>query len=69
MDKWVLSKDMKIKELISKTEAELRADLLKLQAEAVSLSLKIRTNQLKNVHQLRIIKKDIARIMTLLSTK
>ena len=60
---------MKIKELISKTEAELRADLLKLQAEAVSLSLKIRTNQLKNVHQLRIIKKDIARIMTLLSTK
>lgn len=69
MDKWVLYKDMKIKELISKTEAELRADLLKLQAEAVSLSLKIRTNQLKNVHQLRIIKKDIARIMTLLSTK
>lgn len=60
---------MKMIELITKTEAELRVELAKFKAEATTLSVKIRSSQLKNPHQLKVIKKDIARIMTILSSK
>ena len=57
---------MKIKELITKTEAELKAELDKLRTEAAGLALKRRMSQLKNVHQVKMVKKDIARILTII---
>ena len=57
---------MKTQELKSKGEAELRAELAKLRKEAQEVTGKMRLGQVKNVRQVRAMRKDIARILTLL---
>jgi large subunit ribosomal protein L29 len=60
---------MKFKELTSKSETELRKMLSDLQHEAHDLAVKIRTSELKQTHKLKVAKKDIARILTFISSK
>ena len=60
---------MDIKELLTKSEAELKKDLAVLREEAVALTVKLRLQQAKNSHQLKIYRRDIARIMTVLQQK
>ncbi|MFA5991233.1 MAG: 50S ribosomal protein L29 [Candidatus Doudnabacteria bacterium] len=55
---------MKFKELTTKSENEVTSLLLELKTKAHDLAVKIRLNQLKNTHELKVVKKDIARIMT-----
>ena len=57
---------MKYKELKNHTEAELKKMLLDLRAQAHEISVKIKLNQQKQTHKLRLIKKDIARVLTYL---
>lgn len=60
---------MKFKELQTKPEAEVKKLLKDLRAEAHELSVKIRMNQVKSVHKLKALKKDIARVLTYLTQK
>lgn len=60
---------MKYKELISKSEAELKRNLGELELERANLAMKLRMSQEKQTHKLRVLKKDIARIKTLLQVK
>jgi len=60
---------MKFKELTTKTENEINSLLLDLRTKAHDLAVKIRLNQLKNNHELKVVKKDIARIMTYMNRK
>ena len=60
---------MKFKELTTKSESELRQLLADLKAQAHELKVKSKLNQLKNNHQIGMVKKDIARIMTHLTQK
>ncbi len=46
--------------------AEVKRMLFDLQEQAQDFSVKLRLNQLKNTHKLKVVKKDIARIMTFL---
>lgn len=57
---------MNFKELKTKSENEIRKLLEELRAKNLDLSLKFKLNQLKNVHEAKQIKKDIARILTYL---
>jgi ribosomal protein L29 len=58
---------MKYKELTTKSEAEVKKMLEELHGEAHVLALKIRLNQEKHTHKLKMLKKDIARIKTFLT--
>jgi ribosomal protein L29 len=60
---------MKYKELTTKPETELRKMLTDLQHEAHDLAVKIRMSEEKKTHKLKVLKKDIARILTFLSNK
>jgi large subunit ribosomal protein L29 len=60
---------MKFKELTTKSEADIKKMLEDLKHEAHELAVKIRTSELKQTHKLKAVKKDIARIMTLLNNK
>ncbi len=60
---------MKFKELTTKSEAEVKHLLEELKAQSHELAVKQRLNQLKNTHQLKLVKKDIARILTYLGQK
>jgi ribosomal protein L29 len=60
---------MKFKELTTKSENELRKMLEELRHEAQDISVKIKSSEFKQTHKLRAVKKDIARIMTHLSSK
>jgi ribosomal protein L29 len=60
---------MKFKELTIKTEAELKQLLMEFREKSHDLSVKLKLNQLKNTKELGVVKKDIAKIMTLLSSK
>ncbi len=57
---------MKYKELTNKSEAELRKDLASMQEQVQTLRLKNKIGQVKNMHEMAGIKKDIARILTYL---
>ncbi len=57
---------MKYKELSAKSEEQLRKDLAALQKESEELRVKTKLGQLKNVHQISKVRKDIARILTYL---
>lgn len=59
---------MKFKEIINKTESELKKDLESFKKEAQEISLKVRMGEVKNIKQLKAIKKDIARIHTRLTS-
>ena len=59
---------MKIRELQAKGEPELKAELARLKKEVQELSTKLRLGQVKNVRQVRGMRKDIARILTFLKS-
>lgn len=60
---------MKIKELKIKSKNELQALLKSEQEKLRALNFKVAQRQLKNVRELRFVKKDIARLMTLLNNQ
>jgi ribosomal protein L29 len=59
---------MKFKELKSMPVAEVRKILVDLRNQEHELSVKIRLNQVKDTHKTKVIRKDIARVLTFLHT-
>lgn len=57
---------MKFKELSNMQLSEVKKMLLDLQEQAQDFSVKSRLNQLKNTHKMKVVKKDIARVLTFL---
>ncbi len=60
---------MEFKELKNKTEKELKQILSESRDKLRDLRFKDANKQLKNVREIRVIKKSIARILTLLKVK
>ena len=60
---------MKAKEIRSMTAADLEAKLTDLTKDLFTLRMQHATNQLDNPMQIAIVKKDIARIKTILREK
>jgi len=60
---------MEMKELLTKSEDQLRKDLSELREEAAGLSARVRLQQAKNSHKLLSDRRDIARILTVLRQK
>lgn len=60
---------MKFKELINRTESDLKQELQKFIHEAEELRVKIRMGEVKNYKAFGKVRKDIARIKTLLTQK
>ena len=58
---------MKIKELRAQPINELHRRLASLREQARDLAFKVHSKEVKNNHKLNVIKKDIARILTLLN--
>lgn len=57
---------MKAAELREKTVEELNAELKKLKEELFNLRFRLAVNQLENPMSINAVKKDIARVMTVL---
>lgn len=60
---------MELKELRQKNPAELKAHLLDLHKEQFSLRMQKATGQLSQPHQIKRVRREIARTMTLLTDK
>ena len=60
---------MKAEELRSKDESELRAELLKLRKEQFNLRMQKATGQLMNQNEFRNVRRNIARVKTVLTEK
>ena len=60
---------MKFKELTTKNDAELRTELTRLRKEVSELRVKLRTGQVKNVRSIIPLRRDVARILTILTSK
>ena len=60
---------MKATELTKMSEAELESKLKELKEELFGLRLKHAINQLDNPHKIADVKKDIARVMTVIRQK
>ena len=60
---------MNAKELNSKTPDQLRDDLLALKKEAFNLRFQQATGQLENTARVRTVRRDVARIKTVLNAK
>ena len=60
---------MKAKELRAKDSAELNKELLELRKAQFSLRMQAATQQLQNTSQIGKVRKDIARVKTLLREK
>ncbi len=60
---------MNIKELRGKSADDLKAHLLDLQKEQFSLRMQKATGQLAKTHDVRRVRREIARVNTLLGTK
>ncbi len=60
---------MKVQEIKNKTESELMQDLLKFRKELFNIRFQKVNGNLENLSRISIIKKDIARIKTLLTEK
>lgn len=60
---------MKFKEISAKPVAALQKELVELREQANGLMVKSRLGQVKNTYQIRVIRKDIARILTALKLK
>jgi len=58
---------MEYKELKNKSEAELNVLLAETREKSRDLGFKVRSNQLKNVREVRVAKKLIAQILYLIS--
>ena len=57
---------MELKQLKSKSAAELKAHLLDLQKEQFSLRMQKATGQLAKTHDVRRVRREIARVNTLI---
>ena len=57
---------MKAKDLRKKSEKDLTADLITQKENLASLRLKLAVNKLKNVKEIKNIKRDIARLLTVI---
>ena len=55
---------MKFKELKIQSEVELKKLLEEFRGKAHDMSVQLKLNQLKNTHQLKVVRKDIAKILT-----
>ena len=60
---------MKAKELRELTSQQLEAKLKELKEELFNLRFQLAINQLENPHKITAVKKDIARVMTILQEK
>ena len=60
---------MELKELRQKSEAELASHLLDLHKEQFSLRMQKATGQLAKTHDIRLVRREIARVNTLLGAK
>ena len=60
---------MKVNEIRDMTQEELDLKLSELKAELFNLRFQNATNQLDNPHKIADVKKDIARVMTVLGEK
>ena len=60
---------MNIKELRSLPKHELVKQLAVLRESLRDLNFKVHSKEIKNNHQLHVVKKDIARILTILNQK
>ncbi|MBQ9748063.1 MAG: 50S ribosomal protein L29 [Clostridia bacterium] len=60
---------MKAAELMKMTSAELTSKLKELKSELFKLRFQNEINQLDNPHKIADVKKDIARVMTVLRAK
>ena len=60
---------MNAKELLGQTPDQLRDSLVALKKEAFNLRLQQATNQLENTARMRNVRKDVARIKTVLVQK
>ena len=60
---------MKAKELRAMTQEELNSKLAELKKELFNLRFQHAINQLENPHKIADVKKDIARVMTVLNQK
>lgn len=60
---------MKMKELRNQNPAELQRQLSTLREQVRDLNFKLHSREVKNTHTLSVIKKDIARILTLINEK
>ncbi len=56
-------------ELRNKTPDELRDQLVQLKKEAFNLRFRKATNQLENTARMRVVRRDAARVMTVLNEK
>ncbi|GAB1377550.1 50S ribosomal protein L29 [Pararhodobacter sp.] len=60
---------MNADELKNKTPDQLRADLVALKKEAFNLRFQKATNQLENTARIRQVRRDVARVNTVLNQK
>jgi len=60
---------VKAKEIREMTSEELNAKLKELKNDLFNLRFQLAINQLDNPHKIKAVKKDIARIMTILHQK
>jgi ribosomal protein L29 len=58
---------MKIKELKNMGREELHKQLASMREQVRDLSFKIHSREVKNNHTLKVVKKDVARILTLIN--
>lgn len=60
---------MKAKEMKAKSVADLQQELLSLNKEQFGLRMQVATQQLSNTSQLRKVRRNIARVKTVLTEK
>ena len=60
---------MKATELLTKTPDQLRDSLVALKKESFNLRFQAATGQMENTARMRAVKRDVARIMTVLNQK
>jgi large subunit ribosomal protein L29 len=60
---------MNAKELVGKTPDQLRDSLVALKKEAFNLRFQQATNQLENTARMKAVRRDVARIKTVLNAK
>lgn len=60
---------MKMKEIQAMNEAEMRRQLAALREQVRDLSFKLHSREVKNRHMLQAVRKDIARILTVINEK
>ncbi len=60
---------MNAKELLGQTPEQLREALVSLKKEAFNLRFQAATNQLENTARMRAVRRDAARVLTVLNQK